>query len=84
MAWQGDPCRASRVMVVARRTLVTLGDGGDAVNLSYSEEYQQFREKVREFLGENWTPEDVAANPVVNELKRGLGGGTAQTGVEVG
>ena len=46
------------------------------MNLSYSEEYQQFREEVREFLEANWTPEDVAANPVVNELKRGLGGGT--------
>jgi alkylation response protein AidB-like acyl-CoA dehydrogenase len=46
------------------------------VNLSFSQEYQQFREEVRAFLTENWSATDVAANPVVDELKRGLGGGT--------
>ncbi len=49
--------------------------GGNAVNLKYNESYQKFREEVRDFLTQNWTPEDVAANPVVNELRRGLGGG---------
>ena len=40
--------------------------GGNAVNLKYNESYQKFREEVRDFLTQNWTPEDVAANPVVN------------------
>ena len=31
------------------------------MNLSYSEEYKQFREQVQAFLSRNWTPEDVAA-----------------------
>jgi alkylation response protein AidB-like acyl-CoA dehydrogenase len=33
------------------------------VNLSFSPEYERFREEVRTFLRENWTPEDAAAGP---------------------
>jgi len=43
------------------------------VNLKYSEEYQLFREEVRQFLKENWTAQDVADNPRVSEMAQGLG-----------
>jgi alkylation response protein AidB-like acyl-CoA dehydrogenase len=33
------------------------------VNLSFSPEYEQFRQEVRAFLKENWTAEDAAAGP---------------------
>jgi alkylation response protein AidB-like acyl-CoA dehydrogenase len=33
------------------------------VNLSYSAEYERFREDVRSFLAEHWTAEDAAASP---------------------
>jgi len=50
------------------------------VNLSYSEEYEQFRAEVREFLGANWTAADVAANPAAAlDTVRGAMGGGART-----
>jgi len=33
------------------------------VNLSYSTEYEQFRDEVRRFLTDNWTPQDAADSP---------------------
>ena len=33
------------------------------MNLSYSAEYEKFREEVRQFLAENWTEADRAATP---------------------
>ena len=35
------------------------------MNLSYSAEYEQFREEVRSFLDEHWTAEDAAAEPAI-------------------
>ncbi len=43
------------------------------MNLKYSEEYQNFREEVRQFIAEHWTDEDVANNPKVSEMQQGLG-----------
>lgn len=43
------------------------------MNLKYSEEYQRFREEVRQFISKNWTAEDVANNPQVSEMQQGLG-----------
>jgi len=47
------------------------------VNLSYSEEYEQFRAEVREFLRQNWTEEDVRSNaaPALDTVQGALGGG---------
>jgi len=33
------------------------------VNLSYSAEYERYREEVRAFLASHWTPEDAASGP---------------------
>ena len=43
------------------------------MNLEYSQEYQRFRDEVRQFIEEHWTPEDVANNPQVSEMAQGLG-----------
>ena len=43
------------------------------MNLEYSQEYQRFRDEVRKFIEENWTPEDVANNPNISEMAQGLG-----------
>jgi alkylation response protein AidB-like acyl-CoA dehydrogenase len=45
------------------------------VNLSYSAEYEQFRNEVRSFLTENWRPEDVARLPDPDSLAGMTGGG---------
>jgi alkylation response protein AidB-like acyl-CoA dehydrogenase len=37
------------------------------VNLSYSAEYEQFRQEVRTFLREHWTDDDKAAAPVADQ-----------------
>jgi hypothetical protein len=33
------------------------------VNLSYSTEYERYREEVRSFLAAHWTAEDAASGP---------------------
>ena len=33
------------------------------MNLSYSAEYERYREEVRAFLTSHWTPEDAASGP---------------------
>ena len=38
------------------------------MNLSYSAEYERFREEVRAFLAEHWTPEDAASSPDENSV----------------
>jgi len=43
------------------------------VNLSYSAEYEQFRQDVRAFLRENWTDKDRAANPPADNVASALG-----------
>jgi len=47
------------------------------VNLSYSQEYQDFRQEVRAFLKENWTDEDRASAPEVDlqTVRGAMGGG---------
>jgi alkylation response protein AidB-like acyl-CoA dehydrogenase len=45
------------------------------MNLSYSAEYEQFREEVRAFLKENWTDEDRNSAPPPDERAAMLGGG---------
>ena len=45
------------------------------MNLSYSAEYEQFRNEVRSFLTENWRPEDVARLPDPDSLAGMTGGG---------
>jgi alkylation response protein AidB-like acyl-CoA dehydrogenase len=46
------------------------------VNLSYSAEYEQFRQEVRAFLREHWTDEDKAAVPPIdpNSIAGSMGG----------
>jgi len=44
------------------------------VNLSYSAEYEQFRAEVRQFLKENWTAEDAAAQPDPDSVAAYTGG----------
>ena len=43
------------------------------MNLSFSEEYEKFREEVRSFLRENWSPEDAAQEPPA-DVRHALGG----------
>src|SRR4029453_3593274 len=38
------------------------------VNLSYSVEYERFREEVRAFLAGHWTPQDAASGPDENSV----------------
>ncbi len=47
------------------------------MNLSYSQEYQDFREEVRAFLEENWTDADRASAPEVDlqTVRGAMGGG---------
>jgi len=47
------------------------------VNLSYSQEYQDFRQRVRKFLQDNWTDEDRASAPEVDlqTVRGAMGGG---------
>ncbi len=43
------------------------------MNLEYGEEYERFRAEVRAFLDENWTEEDRASNPTMDEVAASLG-----------
>jgi alkylation response protein AidB-like acyl-CoA dehydrogenase len=45
------------------------------MDLSYSAEYEQFRDEVRTFLKENWTDEDRNSAPPPDERAAMLGGG---------
>ena len=45
------------------------------MNLSYSQEYEQFRAEVRDFLAKNWGPEDVARLPDPDSFSAMTGGG---------
>lgn len=50
------------------------------MNLSYSEEYENFRREVREFLAANWTDADRAAAPEADlQTVRGAMGGGVRT-----
>ena len=40
------------------------------MNLSYSAEYEQFRDEVRAFLAEHWTAEDAAVEPRSGQRRR--------------
>ncbi len=43
------------------------------MDLSYSAEYEQFRDEVRRFLKENWTAEDIASTPPPDQRAMMLG-----------
>ncbi len=50
------------------------------MNLSYSKEYEGFREEVRQFLSENWTDADRASAPEADlQTVRGAMGGGVRT-----
>ena len=46
------------------------------MNLSYSAEYERFRQEVRAFLASNWTAEDAASSPDLESV-------AAMTGAQV-